>query len=194
MANILYYSLIIFWISFISNSIPFGGPPYTVVTATILVQLNYIYFWELIILASLGAILSKIILYYFGDIFKKHLSKNKNVNLLSKISNRYLFYIILFILAIIPILPFDDYLYLAAGAAKTSLYKMILVTSLAKFSKTTIEIFIELKVISLTSYILSISKPDVAIILTFLFIIIGIIGFKIDWEKEYYRIKNIIIK
>ncbi|WP_172633888.1 VTT domain-containing protein [Caldisphaera lagunensis] len=186
--------MLVFWISFISNVIPFGGPPYTIVTATILIQLNYIYFWELIIIASLGAILSKIIIYYSANIFRKPLSKNKNINLISKISNKYLFYIILFILAIIPVLPFDDYLYLAAGAARASLYKMILVTAIAKFSKTIIEILIELKVISLASYIFSISKPDVAILLTALFIIVGIIGFKIDWEKEYNKIKDAIIK
>ncbi|MGC9133969.1 VTT domain-containing protein [Caldisphaera sp.] len=193
MNDAFYYLLLVFWISFVSNAIPFGGPPYTIITATAIIQLNYNYFWELIILASLGAILSKIIIYLFGSLFKKPLLKNKNVKMLSSLPNKYIL-LILFILSIIPVLPFDDYLYLAGGAAKISLLKMALIALIAKFSKTIIEIYIELKVITLASYLLSISKPDVAIILTVVFIAIGIAGFKIDWEKQYYKAKDVIIK
>ncbi|MFP3227378.1 MAG: VTT domain-containing protein [Caldisphaera sp.] len=189
----LYYTLLVFWISFISNAIPFGGPPYTIITATAIIQLNYSYFWELIILASLGAVLSKIVIYLFGFLFKKPLLRNKNVKLLLSLPDKYIL-LTLFILSIIPILPFDDYLYIAGGAVKISLLKMILITLIAKFFKTTIEIFIELKVITLASYLFSISKPDVAVILTALFIAIGVIGFKIDWEKQYYKFKVMIGK
>ncbi|MCE4608656.1 MAG: VTT domain-containing protein [Caldisphaeraceae archaeon] len=182
--------LSIFSISFVSNVIPFGGPPYTIITATAILKLGDAYYWPLIVLASLGAILSKIIIYLAGKFFKKSLRKNRNIMFLSKVSDSNTFYIILFTLAVIPIFPFDDYLFIAAGAVEVSLLKAIFALVVAKLIKTALEVYIELKVILAISSLLTLAKPTIGAILTIAFIVFGIIIFKIDWEHYYNKIKG----
>jgi len=182
--------LSIFSISFVSNVIPFGGPPYTIITATAILKLGNSYYWPLIVLASLGAILSKIVIYLTGKLFKKSLRKNRNIMFLSKISNSDTFYIILFVLAVIPILPFDDYLFIAASAMEISLLKTVFALVVAKLIKTALEVFIELKVIVAISSLLTLAKPTIGAILTIAFVVFGIIIFKIDWEHYYNKIKG----
>ncbi|MDP8002625.1 MAG: hypothetical protein ACP5M8_00510 [Caldisphaera sp.] len=182
-------STIVFILSFISNVIPFGGPPYTIVTVTLLFEIGFKYYWLFVFIASFGAILSKIVMFLVGKGFSRQLGKNKNVRLISKFSSKKIFYLILFILAIIPVLPFDDYLFIAGGAANISLIKMSSIVSIAKLIKTSLEIYIELKIIGIFSYILSISKPTIAVLLTVLFIAVGIIGFKLDWESIVHKIR-----
>ncbi|MCE4623409.1 MAG: VTT domain-containing protein [Caldisphaeraceae archaeon] len=189
LADSLVY-LSIFSISFVSNVIPFGGPPYTIITATAILKLGNSYYWPLIVLASLGAILSKIVIYLTGKLFKKSLRKNRNIAFLSRISNSDTFYIILFVLAVIPILPFDDYLFIAAGAMEISLLKAMFALVVAKLIKTALEVFIELKVIVAISSLLTLAKPTIGAILTIAFVAFGIIIFKIDWEHYYNKIKG----
>ena len=180
----------IFVISFISNIIPFAGAPYTLIATDFLITYgitpkNLIL---VIIISGIGAALAKSLTYLLGIILRKPLRNNRNIPLLDKfIKSRY-FPLALFITAIIPGLPLDDYLYIGGGLTKASLIKMLLITVPSKILKSAIEIPIELFGIIKISNIINVNPLFLSIGLTILFIILGVILVKIDWYSIYEKI------
>ena len=182
--------IIIFTISFISNIIPFAGTPYTLIATNFLIAFgmtaeNLIL---VIIISGVGAALSKSLTYLFGIALRKPLHKNKNLPLLDKFVKSKYFPLALFITAIIPGLPLDDYLYIGGGITRVSLMKMLLITVPSKILKSAIEIPIELFGIIKISNIIDINPLFLSIGLTVLFIILGIVLIKIDWHSIYWKI------
>ncbi len=174
-------------ITFASNATPFFGAPYTIIASIILLKqgftpINYII---ISVITGISAAAAKIVMYGVGYGLKNPLKRNKNIQLLSKfISTKTKYFIIvLFILAILPGLPFDDYLFIGGGAVRASLQKMEGVAVVAKILKSFIEIYIESKGISFIHYITSLSDLEIGIISFIVFLVIGFILLKIDWEK-----------
>ena len=113
-----FYAIIpLFLLSFISNATPFLGASYTFLATTELVAngVTLDSFGLVVFVTALGATSGKIVIYAGAKGFQRNLQKNKNVKLLGRWLGKSSFYLALFVSALIPVLPLDDYVYLGAG-------------------------------------------------------------------------------
>lgn len=180
----------VFVTSFLSNVSPFVGASYTILAA---LQLNFLgvtpyNFGVIVAVSALGATLAKVVIYFGAFGLKKQLIKNKNVRLIGRNSSRESFYAVLFAAALLPIFPFDDFIYIGAGATSASLGLMSLVTFGAKLLKSALEIALEVTILRDISGVLDLHRLDLTIALSLTFIGIGILVYKIDWEATYRRV------
>ena len=186
--------LLLFLFSFVANATAFFGVSYTLIaTAEISATgINLQSFALVVFVTALGATLGKIVIYYSGRGLQKSLRKNKNVRLLGTWIGKTGFYLGLFIAALLPALPFDDYVYLGVGANKGRLIPMLGVTFLAKLAKSAFEILLELsglvEISRLTHDFLGLSRLELSIVTSAAFIVLGIATYKIDWEPLATRV------
>ena len=177
----------LFVISLVSNATPFFGVSYTLVATTELIAFGFSVdaFILVVLITAAGATIGKLIIYGGVRAFKGRLSKNRNVQLLARWLQDRKFLVVVFMSAVIPFFPLDDYIYVGAGAAKTRLTPMLSVTVAAKLVKSAFEIGLEflgmLRVASFTTHVLRISLFEFSILLTVAFILLGIFFFKYDW-------------
>ena len=118
MALSLLSILFLFVIAFISNATPFFGASYTLLATTVLFAYGFTInaFVLVVLVTAIGASLAKLVLYYGGKSAKGQLRKNRNVNLLERWLRHRSFLAVVFVTAVIPGLPLDDYVYIVAGA------------------------------------------------------------------------------
>jgi hypothetical protein len=188
--NPFFFSLLgLFVISLVSNATPFFGASYTLIATTELIVFGFSVdaFILVVLITAAGAVIGKLVIYGGAEMFKGRLSKNKNVQLLAEWLKDRRFLVAVFVTAVIPFLPLDDYIYIGAGAAKTRLAPMLSVTVAAKIVKSTFEIGLEflgiLKVTDFTTRVLRISPFEFSILLTVVFIFLGIFIFRFDWGR-----------
>lgn len=180
--------LLIFIITFASNTTPFFGVSYTLLATTFLLisGVNPLSFTLVVIITGIGAALAKALIYYGALGFGGRLRRNRNVRLLSRWVNTKSFLFSLFIAAFIPILPLDDYLYIGAGANRARLPEMLAVTISAKIAKSAVEISLELLgIIRVTDYlrVLGITSVELSVLLSLFFLVLGVILYELDWER-----------
>jgi hypothetical protein len=183
----------LFIVSLVSNATPFFGASYTLIASTELIAFGFTPegFFLITIFTALGAAVGKLIIYGGAKGVGGKLKDNKNVKLLGSWLQHRRFLIVVFITAVIPILPLDDYLYLGAGAQKVRLLPMFSVTVFAKLAKSAAEIWLEfIGVLQITRMIprfLGLTPFEFSILLSVLFIILGIFIFKFDWTRLINR-------
>jgi hypothetical protein len=183
----------LFVVSLVSNATPFFGASYTLVATAELITFGFSLqaFLLVVGITALGAVIGKLVIYGGAEAFNRALSKNRNVQLLARWLRHRRFLVAVFLTAVIPILPLDDYLYIAAGAAKSSLAPIVSVTIAAKVVKSTVEIWLEfmgiVNVVNLTKHFLGISGFEFSAILSVGFVILGIFLFKYDWGQVLGR-------
>jgi hypothetical protein len=192
--NQFLFSLVgLFIVSLVSNATPFFGASYTLIATVELISFGFsIEAFVLIVgITAAGAAMGKLVIYGGAKGFQRQLSRNKNVQLLGGWLQHRRFLWAVFLTALIPALPLDDYIYIGAGAAKARLGPMVSVTVAAKLVKSTLEIALEffgiVNITNLTRHVLGISSFEFSIILTIVFIILGIFLFKFDWERVLPR-------
>lgn len=192
----VYILITIFLVSFITNILPFAGAPYTIIATDFLILYgkSLVNIVLVIILSGIGAAIAKILTYYLGVLLRKPLKKNKNIPLLERFLNTKYFPLALFITAILPGLPLDDYLYIGGGVGKKSLLHMLTITIPSKILKSSIEIPLELLGIIKISNYTGISAVTLSLIFTIIFVIIGIVLIKIDWNPIYEKIEKYLNK
>jgi hypothetical protein len=179
----------LFVVSLISNATPFFGASYTLVATTELIVFGFSIdaFILIVIVTAAGAAIGKLVIYGMGAGFSRRLSHNRNVQLLARWLQNRQFLLAVFITAVIPLLPLDDYIYIGAGAAKTRLLPMLSVTIAAKLIKSTVEIGLEflglLRIRSFALHFLRLSNLEFSILLTIVFVILGVLLFKYDWGQ-----------
>lgn len=189
LVSLLFVLVLLFLFSLISNATPFFGASYTFIATAELVAIgfNLESFAIVVLVTALGATLAKIVIYAGARGLSRKLQNNKNVKLLGRWIRRRGFYIALFVTALIPILPLDDYVYIGAGANRAKLAPMLGVTLLAKLSKSAIEILLEFSgivgIVFYTNRYLGLSRLDLSIALSGVFIVLGVAIYKLDWEK-----------
>ena len=136
--------------------------------------------------------MGKIVIYFTAVGLQRSLLKNKNVRLLGTWLGKSGFYVGLFITALLPILPFDDYVYIGAGANRGRLGPMLGVTFLAKLAKSAFEILLELsgllEISRLTHHLLGLSRLELSIVASGAFVVLGIATYKLDWEPIAARV------
>lgn len=195
MALSLLSILFLFVIAFISNATPFFGASYTLLATTVLFAYGFTInaFVLVVLVTAIGASLAKLVLYYGGKSAKGQLRKNRNVNLLERWLRHRSFLAVVFVTAVIPGLPLDDYVYIVAGANSAKLVRLFTVTFLAKLVKGFIEIGLEYASfgqIFPETGLLGLSRLVTSILLSVVFLLFGIVFFKLDMEKLFSRLKH----
>ncbi len=187
-----YYLALIFAISFASNATPFFGAPYTVISSTILLKfgLTPLNFAEVVVASGIGAGVAKSVMYGIGYGVGTKLRDNRNVSFFHRIIRGRSFYLAIFITAVMPFFPFDDFVFLIGGAGKASLLKMLEITIPSKVLKSSLEIGIESEGLLQIGKIIKISPVELGVISSVIFVILGVVLFKIDWEKLYLRVER----
>ncbi|AWS00520.1 hypothetical protein DFR87_03375 [Metallosphaera hakonensis JCM 8857 = DSM 7519] len=187
-----YYLALVFAISFVSNATPFFGAPYTVIASTILLKIGFSPSnFALIVFASgLGAALAKSVMYGIGYGVGSNLKNNKNVVFFHRLIKGRSFYVALFIAAVIPFFPFDDFIFLIGGAGNAPLLKMVEVTVVSKLIKSSVEIGIEAAGIIQIGKLTGISPVTLGVVSSIVFGVLGVLLFKIDWEKLYAKVER----
>ena len=184
--------VVVLVVSFFSNVFPFFGASYTLLAALQLTLLgSTLYNFTVVVIASaVGATLAKAVIYVGGLGFRGPLLRNKNVRLIERYSATEGFYLVLFVAALLPVFPFDDFIFIGAGAALASLGAMLLVTLGAKVIKSLVEVAIELTILRELATAFDFHRLDVTVALTALFLVIGIVVYKVDWEGIYWRVRR----
>ncbi|MCG2869507.1 MAG: hypothetical protein L7H10_02015 [Vulcanisaeta sp.] len=183
-----------FIISFVGNALPFFGEAYTIYASLILLGLgaspcNTL---AMVMVTAVGAAVSKNVSYALGYALKRPLRKTSAVRLIGALSNKAPLWILVIVLAAIPGLPLDDYLYIGAGAAVVSPLRLNAYVLIGKVIKSSIEIPIELLLFSsiYTVFKYSIGLSLFQVITAVVFTILAIVVFRIDWVRIYTKIQN----
>jgi membrane protein DedA with SNARE-associated domain len=184
--------LFVFVVSFLSNVSPFFGASYTLLAT---LQLTLIgpspfNFVVVVLVSAIGATLAKTAIYYGAFELKGIIGKNKNVQLIGRNATKRKFYLALFVTALLPVLPLDDFIYIGAGASAASLSLMAVVTLGAKILKSGFEIAIELTLLKGIGEAFGFNRLDITVALIAVFLVIGILIYQVDWEKTYHRVTS----
>lgn len=177
-------------VSFLSNVFPFFGASYTLLAAlqlTLLGATPY-NFVVIVMVSAVGAALAKSVIYFGGFGFRGTLLKSRNVRLIGRYSTTGGFYLTLFVAALLPVFPFDDFIFVGAGAALASLEAMLLVTFAAKVVKSAVEVAVELAVLNEVAKAFNFQSIPVAIAFSAAFLVIGVMVYKVDWEDAYKKV------
>jgi len=191
--SVLLRLFLLFLFSFVSNATAFFGASYTFIATAELAAtgVNLESFALVVFVTALGATVGKIVIYLSALGLQRSLQKNKNVRLLGTWLGKSGFYLGLFVTALLPILPLDDYVYIGAGANRGRLAPMLGVTFIAKLAKSAFEILLELsgllEIARLTHHLLGLSPLELSIVASATFVILGIAIYKIDWEPLAVR-------
>ena len=179
----------LFVVSLVSNATPFFGAAYTLIATAELISFGFSIegFILVVGITAAGAAIGKLIIYGGAKGFKRQLARNKNVQLFSPWLQGRWFLAAVFVAAVIPMLPLDDFIYIGAGAARVKLAPMLSVTVAAKLVKSTFEIGLEylgiLGTANLASHFLGLSRFEFSILLMIVMMIIGVFLFKYDWGR-----------
>jgi len=192
--DFIYALIAVFIISFVSNALPFFGEAYTVYASLLLLSIGASPYNTLIVIivTAVGAAISKNVSYALGYALKRPLRKTSAVRLIGALSNKAPLWILVIVLAAIPGLPLDDYLYIGAGAAVVSPLRLNAYVLIGKVIKSSIEIPIELLLFSsiYTVFKYSIGLSLFQVITAVVFTILAIVVFRIDWVRIYTKIQN----
>ncbi|ADN51390.1 hypothetical protein [Vulcanisaeta distributa] len=192
--NITALLIMDFLISFIGNALPFFGEAYTVYAALTLLGIKSPMQYVVLVIAvtAIGASISKNVSYALGYALRKPLRRTSAVKLIMLLSNKAPLCVLVIILAALPGLPLDDYLYISTGAASINLAKLNAYILIGKLIKGSVEIPIELL---LFSSLYGLLKPSMALstfqlVMAVLFTALAFVIFKIDWIKIYAKLQR----
>lgn len=189
--DLILRAVLIFGFAFISNVSPFIGASYTLLAALQLreIGLSLFNFGIVVAASAVGATLAKVAIYYGAFGLRKYLVRNKNIQLIGRSASSEKFYVALFLTALLPVLPLDDFLYIGAGAEKASLPAMGGVTLGAKLAKSAVEIPIEFTILKEIVVVFGFSNVYATAGLMLVFLVIGVLLYKVDWQKQYRRLR-----
>jgi membrane protein DedA with SNARE-associated domain len=188
--------LILFLVSLGSNATPFFGASYTLIATTALLADGFSVgnFVLIVFVTAAGASLGKLVLYGGGKRFRGRLEQNKTVIVLGRLLERKMGLAIVFVTAIIPGLPLDDYVYMGAGASSSRLTGMFIITFLAKVLKSFLEIGIEyagLGRLYTATGLTGLSRLETSILLSVVFLIVGAVFYKVDLENVMSKLRRV---
>lgn len=192
MDPLIWALVVVLGVSFLSNVSPFVGASYTLLATLYLTLIGFTpaNFLAVVLVSALGATLAKVVIYFGSFGLRGLLVRNKNVRLIGKYSNTNGFYLVLFVTSLLPVFPFDDFIYIGAGATSATLGVMSLVTFSAKVMKSGVEIALEYTILRDLSRLFGLHSVELTIVLTVLFICIGVLVYKVDWEGAYSRLRR----
>jgi len=185
----IYYILYLFFESFLLNSLPFSIGSSTLLAMPILyiVGINIYNVILASIILGIGSATGKLVTYTIGLFLSKPLRNNKNLLFIKRISNSKKFYIVFFFLNLLPLMPFDDLLFLSFGIERLNILKYYLIAIQARMLKSFSELYVEIFILNKVSEISNIPLFELSVISAVIFIIFSIIFFKFDWEKYFSK-------
>ncbi len=185
----IYHILYLFFESFLLNTLPFSIGSATLLALPVLsiVGIDMYNIALASIILGIGSATGKLVTYTIGIFLSKPLRNNKNLLFIKRISNSKKFYIVFFFLNLLPLVPFDDLLFLAFGIERLNILKYYLIAILARILKSFSELYIEIFVLNKVSEISNIPLFELSVISAVMFIIFSIIFFKFDWEKYFSK-------
>ena len=177
-----------------SNATPFFGASYTLIATTALLADGFSVgnFVLIVFVTATGASIGKLVLYAGGKRFSGRLEQNRTVMVLGRLLKRRMGLAVVFVTAIIPGLPLDDYVYVGAGASSSRLTGMFIITFLAKVMKGFLEIGIEyagLGRLYTATGLTGLSRLETSILLSVVFLIVGVLFYKVDLEKVSSKLR-----
>jgi len=192
----LFSILILFLVSLGSNATPFFGASYTLIATTALLADGFSVgnFVLIVFVTATGASIGKLVLYAGGKRFSRRLEQNKTVMVLGRLLERRMGLAVVFVTAIIPGLPLDDYVYVGAGASSSRLAGMFIITFLAKVLKGFLEIGIEyagLGRLYTATGLTGLSRLETSILLSVVFLIVGVVFYKVDLAKVISKLRRV---
>jgi hypothetical protein len=116
------------------------------------------------------------------------MSRGRNMALLRGLLKLGYMWLIVVILAIIPGLPLDDYVYVGTGAAGASLTRLNAYVLLGKLIKSAVEIPIELTMLRAAyeaTSMLGLTRLDFQVAFAVAFTVAGIMLYRLDWLSIY---------
>jgi hypothetical protein len=179
----------LFVVSLVSNATPFFGASYTLIATSELISIgpSIQSFVAIVAITAIGAALGKIVIYGSAKVFQKQLAGNRNVKLLEPWLQNRRFLLAVFVAAVIPLLPLDDYIFIGAGGSKGKFYPMFSVTVGAKLVKSAVEIWLEfygiVNIAHFTRHVLGLTGFQFSIILSIGMVALGIFLFAYDWGR-----------
>jgi hypothetical protein len=179
----------LFVVALVSNATPFFGASYNLIATAELISFGFsVEAFALVAgITAVGAAVGKLVIYVGAKGFKRTLSRNRNVQLLARWLQNRRFLVAVFLTAVIPLLPLDDYIYIGAAVSKARLLPMVTVTVAAKLVKSVLEIGLEffgiLNLTLLTRHLVGLSSFDISIIASIAFVVLGVLLFKYDWGR-----------
>ena len=178
-----------------SNATPFFGASYTLIATTALLASGFSVssFVLIVFVTAIGASLGKLVLYAGGKRFSGRLGQNKTVMVLGKLLERKMGLAVVFVTAIIPGLPLDDYVYVGAGASSSRLTSMFIITFLAKILKSFLEIGIEyagLGRLYTATGLTGLSRIETSILFSAVFLVVGVVFYKVDLDRVISRLRR----
>lgn len=195
MAVGLFSIFILFLVSVGSNATPFFGASYTLIATTALLADGFSLgnFVLIVLVTATGASLGKLVLYGGGKRFSGRLGQNKTVMVLGRLLERKMGLAVVFVTAIIPGLPLDDYVYVGAGASSSRLTGMFIITFFAKILKSFLEIGIEYaglgRLYTATS-LTGLSRLETSILFSVVFLLVGVVFYKVDLDRATSRLRR----
>jgi len=189
---LIWVIIVVLVVSFLSNVCPFVGASYTLLATLYLTLVGFtpLNFLVVVVTSAVGATLAKVVIYFGAFGFRDLLVKNKNVRLIGRYSDTGTFYLFLFVTSLLPIFPFDDFIYIGAGATSSTLGLMSVVTLTAKVVKSGVEIALEYTILRDILHLFGLHSLELTLVLTVLFIFVGIVVYKVDWQSVYARIRK----
>jgi len=189
---LLWVAVFVLVVSFLSNVSPFFGASYTLLAT---LQLTLIgpspfNFLVVVVVSAVGAAAAKIIIYFGAFGLKGVIGGNKNIRLIGRNASTRKFYLALFVTALLPVLPLDDFIYIGAGASGAPLSLMAPVTLLAKILKSGFEVAVELTILKELGSAFGFHRLDVTIALVAVFLVIGIAIYQLDWERMFRAVRG----
>ena len=192
MDHLLLVAVFVLVVSFLSNVSPFFGASYTLL-ATLqltLIGASPFNFLVVVVVSAVGATLAKVVIFFGAFGLKGVIGGNKNIRLIGRNSSSGKFYLALFVTALLPVLPLDDFVYIGAGASSASIGLMTSVTLLAKILKSGFEVALELTILRDLIGVFGFHRLDITIVLVALFLALGILIYQLDWEEMYNRVRR----
>ncbi|MDT7890958.1 MAG: hypothetical protein RQ869_02745 [Candidatus Nanopusillus sp.] len=185
----IYHILYLFFESFLLNSLPLSIGSSTLLAMPVLsvIGINIYNVVLASIILGTGSATGKLVTYIIGIFLSKPLRNNKNLLFIKRISNSKKFYIVFFFFNLLPLVPFDDLLFLSFGIERLNILKYYLIAVPARILKSFSELYVEIFVLNKVSNFTHIPLFELSVISAIMFIIFSIIFFKFDWEKYFSK-------
>jgi hypothetical protein len=189
--SLLWVAVFVLVVSFLSNVSPFFGASYTLLATLQLTLIgpSPVNFLTVVVVSAVGATAAKVVIYFGAFGLKGIIGGNKNIRLIGRNASTRKFYLALFVTALLPVLPLDDFIYIGAGASSAPIGIMAPVTLVAKTLKSAFEVALELTILKELGAVFGFHRLDVTIALIAVFLVIGIVIYQLDWEKIYHDLR-----
>jgi membrane protein DedA with SNARE-associated domain len=189
-------NLFLFLIALVSNATPFFGASYVLLATMALYNygITITGFSTVVVVTAVASSIGKLVLYATGKLTKNKLEKSRNFAIFHQWleqSNKSSL-LLVFATGLVPVVPLDDYVYIAAGAGGAKLGAMFATTLLAKLLKNGLEISFAIWGLRglFTMSLLGMSHLETSMLFSSLLLLGGVALYRVDFIRLAERIRT----